>query len=104
MLVAPPCSGFVGATASVGFVTGQVLGGVLVQYTSWRSIFLLNVPIGLGVALFAFRMITRDEARPRTLHLDLLGGGLATVATAALVLGVSEGTQLGWQNPLVVGA
>ncbi len=36
--------GLYGATASIGFVAGQVLGGVLVQFTSWRAIFLVNVP------------------------------------------------------------
>src|SRR5262249_1707945 len=38
--------GLYGATASVGFVAGQVLGGVLVQFTSWRAVFLVNVPVG----------------------------------------------------------
>ena len=39
--------GMYGATASIGFVAGQVLGGVLVQFTSWRAVFLVNVPVGL---------------------------------------------------------
>ena len=44
--------GMYGATASLGFVAGQVLGGVLVQFTSWRAVFLVNVPVGLlAVAL-----------------------------------------------------
>jgi Major Facilitator Superfamily len=43
--------GMYGATASVGFVAGQVLGGVLVQFTSWRAVFLVNVPVGLLAAV-----------------------------------------------------
>src|SRR3989442_10507330 len=39
-----------GAVYSVGFVSGQVLGGVLVQFTSWRAVFLVNVPVGLIAA------------------------------------------------------
>src|SRR5262249_61260678 len=38
--------GLYGATASVGFVAGQVLGGVLVQFTSWRAVFLVDGPVG----------------------------------------------------------
>ncbi len=42
--------GLYGAVSSVGFVAGQVLGGVLVQFTSWRAVFLVNVPVGLIAA------------------------------------------------------
>jgi MFS family permease len=42
--------GLYGAVSSVGFVAGQVLGGLLVQFTSWRAVFLVNVPVGLIAA------------------------------------------------------
>ena len=45
--------GLYGSVASVGFVSGQVLGGVLVQFTSWRAVFLVNVPVGLIAAALA---------------------------------------------------
>jgi MFS family permease len=50
--------GLYGSMASVGFVAGQVLGGVLVEWTSWRAVFLVNVPIGLAAALLAPRIIS----------------------------------------------
>src|SRR3984893_8738711 len=50
--------GLYGCMASVGFVAGQVLGGVLVEWTSWRAVFLVNVPVGLAAALLAPRVIT----------------------------------------------
>src|ERR1700733_3198906 len=43
--------GMYGATASIGFVAGQVLGGVLVEFTSWRPRFLVNVPVGIVALL-----------------------------------------------------
>ena len=52
--------GLYGATASVGFVAGQVLGGVLVEFTSWRAVFLVNVPVGLAAVL-----LHPAAARPR---------------------------------------
>src|SRR5579862_1102230 len=49
--------GLYGALSSVGFVSGQVLGGVLVEWTSWRAVFLVNVPVGLVAAVVAPRLI-----------------------------------------------
>jgi MFS family permease len=50
--------GLYGALSSVGFVSGQVLGGVLVEWTSWRAVFLVNVPVGLLAAVAAARLIS----------------------------------------------
>ena len=54
--------GLYGSMASVGFVAGQVLGGVLVEWTSWRAVFLVNVPVGLAAALLAPRLISVPAA------------------------------------------
>jgi EmrB/QacA subfamily drug resistance transporter len=96
--------GLYGATASIGFVAGQVLGGVLVQYASWRSIFLLNVPVGVAAAVLAPHLITPDRSRTRSGHLDVMGGMLVTLGVAAFVFAISEGPILGWLQPVVVAA
>ncbi len=96
--------GLYGATASIGYVVGQVLGGVLVQYTSWRSIFLVNVPVGMAAALLARRLLSPDRRRVGTTRLDVRGGLLITVAVALAVFGISEGPILGWLQPVVIGA
>jgi MFS family permease len=93
-----------GATASIGFVSGQVLGGIFVQYAGWASIFLVNVPVGVVAAALAFRVITKDTQSGKIAHLDVTGGVLTTAAVAATVFAVSEGTSLGWGHPLIVGA
>jgi len=96
--------GLYGATASIGFVAGQVIGGVLVQYTTWRWIFLVNVPIGVTAALVAPFLLAHDRPRGKAIHVDVTGGILSTTAVAALVFAVSEGPVLGWGQVLVVGA
>lgn len=96
--------GLYGATASIGFVAGQVLGGVLVQYATWRWIFLVNVPVGVGAALLSRRLIDPDRRHSRSAHLDLMGGVLITVAVAFAVFAISEGPVLGWVRPVVTGA
>ena len=53
--------GLYGATASIGFVAGQVLGGVLVQFTSWRAVFLVNVPVGVAAVLLTPHLLGRGR-------------------------------------------
>jgi EmrB/QacA subfamily drug resistance transporter len=104
--------GLYGSMASVGFVSGQVLGGVLVEWTSWRAVFLVNVPVGLAAAFLAPRVIALPAGdgapspaarRPRR-RLDLRGAVLITAAVALAVFGISQGEVLGWTSPLVLGA
>jgi len=100
--------GMYGATASIGFVAGQVLGGVLVEFTSWRAVFLVNVPVGIVALLLAPRLL--GESRQSSAaggtgrKLDIGGALLITGAVAALVFAVSQGYVLGWASPAVLGA
>ena len=103
--------GLYGSMASVGFVAGQVLGGVLVEWTSWRAVFLVNVPVGLAAAFLAPRLIAVPAAEraagarsQRGRRLDVRGAVLITAAVALAVFGISQGDVLGWTSPLVLGA
>lgn len=101
--------GLYGSMASVGFVAGQVLGGVLVEWTSWRAVFLVNVPVGLTAALLAPRLIAvpaQQQRAPRHQgkRLDVRGAVLITAAVALAVFGISQGDVFGWTSPLVLGA
>lgn len=81
--------GIYGATASVGFVAGQVLGGILVQFTSWRAVFLVNVPFGLLAALLAPKLLAKSPRLPVTRGLDVGGAVFITAAVAFLVFAVA---------------
>jgi MFS family permease len=96
--------GMYGATASIGFVAGQVLGGVLVQFTSWRAVFLVNVPVGLIAALVAPRLLASARGPASGRKLDIRGAVLITIAMAAVVFAVSEANVVGWLSPLILGA
>jgi EmrB/QacA subfamily drug resistance transporter len=104
--------GLYGSMASVGFVAGQVLGGVLVEWTSWRAVFLVNVPVGLAAAFLAPRVIAvpaggkapAPDPRQRGRRFDVRGAVLITAAVALAVFGISQGDVLGWTSPLVLGA
>ena len=96
--------GLYGATASVGFVAGLVLGGLLVQLFSWRAVFFVNVPVGLVAAVLAGRVLPSSGARTVAGPLDLGGGLLITASVASLVYAISEGPVSGVASPGVIGA
>lgn len=96
--------GMYGATASIGFVAGQVLGGVLVEFTSWRAVFLVNVPVGVAAVLVAPRLLGRSSPQGGRRRMDVGGASLITLSVAALVYAVSQIDVLGWADPRVLGA
>ena len=100
--------GLYGAISSVGFVSGQVLGGVLVQFTSWRAVFLVNVPVGLIAAALAPAILgsaaTARTKRTSRTNLDIRGALLITTAVALAVFAVSQGVVDGWTSPLIIAA
>jgi EmrB/QacA subfamily drug resistance transporter len=89
------------AIASVGTAIGPTLGGFLVEQFGWRSIFLVNVPVGILVVSLSLRCVaeSRDE-RPR--QLDLPGQALFIVAIGALAYALIEGPKSGWGSPLIL--
>jgi EmrB/QacA subfamily drug resistance transporter len=89
---------------SMGFaaVSGQLIGGILVQANpaglGWRSCFLINIPIGL-IAVSAAPRVLRGpgvDSRDRGATLDLAGTVLATLGLTAIVLPLVEGRAHGW--------
>jgi len=73
-----------GAIASGGAVAGQLLGGIITDLLDWRWIFLINVPIGIGVIALGIRLLSHARSTTRR-RLDLAG---ATLLTGGLVLSV----------------
>jgi EmrB/QacA subfamily drug resistance transporter len=88
-----------GATAGLGMVAGQVLGGVVVALdvagTGWRGIFLINVPVGIVGFVAATRLIpaTRSD---RPTGIDVGGTVLLAAALFCLLLPLTQGQSLGW--------
>jgi EmrB/QacA subfamily drug resistance transporter len=78
-----------------------VLAGWLVQYASWRWIFLLNFPIGIFGVFLALRTLPSVE-RQRTAGLDLLGTMLGPLAFAGLSYGISQGST-SWTGTRTIG-
>jgi DHA2 family methylenomycin A resistance protein-like MFS transporter len=85
----------------VAMAAGPLAGGLLVQYTSWRAIFWINVPI--GVVVFAVLLSTLPAlTTSRTRQVDVLGQLVFIIATAGLTYALIEGNRQGWGSPAII--
>ena len=90
--------------SSLTTVVGPVLGGVLVQYTSWRWVFFINVPLAVVVLGVLFWRVPESRDPEASGGLDWWGTLLVTLGLGALVFGLIEAGSLGFGNTLVLGS
>src|SRR5438105_2856250 len=90
---------YAGAAGSGGAI-GLILGGIIVNYLSWRWVLFVNVPIALVLAVVAPRVLPAPEAR--TGRLDLPGAISVTSAMTLLVYGLSRAATHTWTDNLTV--
>ncbi|MFJ9595859.1 MFS transporter [Streptomyces virginiae] len=91
-----------GAVGGVSMAAGPLIGGVLVDSVGWRSIFLINLPIGLAALVLTLRHIPESRAaRPR--RPDPLGQVLVITLLGSLTYGIIEAPAAGWRSPLIMG-
>ncbi|MET1004477.1 MAG: DHA2 family efflux MFS transporter permease subunit, partial [Propionibacteriaceae bacterium] len=91
-----------GGVVGLSMALGPVLGGVLVAGLGWRSIFWINVPVGVAAIALAALFVPESQAeRPR--RLDPVGQILVLLVLASLTYGIIEGPVAGWATPLIVG-
>src|SRR4051794_1182570 len=99
--------GIWGAMAGLGGTSGVLLGGILTQAFGWPAIFVINVPIGIGVVLVGRRLVPADDRASTEGHFDLAGAVTITAGLTALVYGIVRTDELGWGsagvlNPLAL--
>jgi EmrB/QacA subfamily drug resistance transporter len=94
-----PMLGVIGGVGGLAAVIGPVLGGWLVTSDiaglGWRSIFLINIPVGIAIFVLALKFVPNTRS-PHPLRLDLLGVLLLTGALVALLYPLVEGRELDW--------
>jgi EmrB/QacA subfamily drug resistance transporter len=81
---------------------GPVLGGLLVTELSWRWVFYVNVPIGAAAIIFGLIFVVQP-GQDRPGRFDLTGFLLSGAGLGSLMYGVSEGPNIGWGRPEVIG-
>ena len=89
------------AGASVALTAGPLAGGALIALVGWRSIFLVNLPIGLAGLWLTWRYAT-ETTRNRNREVDLPGQILAIAALGCLAGTIIEGGAVGVRNAWVI--
>ena len=90
------------AAGGVGMAAGPVLGGLLVGAFGWRSIFFVNLPLGLAGIWLTLRFLDQHEPPQRRRSLDLAGQALAALTLLGFVGAIIEAGSLGWHTRLVL--
>ena len=85
----------------IGGIIGPILGGIIVHYASWRTIFLVNVPIGVLLLVLGAKFIG-ETARKPVGRLDFLGLGLLATLLLATMYGLTN-AKYGITSPLFYG-
>jgi EmrB/QacA subfamily drug resistance transporter len=86
------------AWTGIGFIVGPLLGGALVDFSSWRWVFALNVaPIALTLAVLA--RIPAEPARTERSHVDLPGAILCALGLGGVIYALIEAPTHGWRAP-----
>ena len=87
--------GIWGAIGGAGAAAGLLAGGILTTWLGWRSVFLVNVPVGVAAGLLSLHLVPRHKPRRRLVReLDLPGAALAVagLVTAAYALAARRPT------------
>lgn len=87
--------------ATVGTTVGPYAGGWLIDHASWRTVFLLNLPL-IAAALAVLWHVPERTTRRRALSLDVPGATLAVVGLGALIYALNSGPSSGWLSPAIL--
>jgi len=88
--------------SALALAIGPVIGGYLVEYVSWQSIFFLNLPVAAGA--LAITLFATEESRDETVlpKVDVAGIATITIGLGALTLALVEASDWGWGSPTQV--
>lgn len=95
----PKAFAIFGAITGLAAVIGPIAGGLLIGGNpfglGWRTIFLINLPVGL-ISLIVGRYAIRESRSPQRLRLDLAGVALSALGLMLLLYPLIQGQELGW--------
>ncbi|MEV6180356.1 MFS transporter [Streptomyces sp. NPDC052015] len=97
----PKAIGIWAAVNSLGFATGPLVGGFLLNHFWWGAIFLINLPVA-ALGLVAVLALVPESKNPRGDRPDLLGALLSTIGMGSLVYAIISGPEHGWTSDRVL--
>jgi MFS family permease len=90
-------------TAAIGVGLGPLIGGLLLEYFDWYSVFLVNVPVALVAFLAGMRLVP-ESRDPDPGRFDVPGALLSVGALVSLIYALIEAPDTGWLDPTILGA
>jgi EmrB/QacA subfamily drug resistance transporter len=93
--------GTVSTLVSVGIVLGPAIGGIILDLASWHWIFLVNLPIGIAAVVLAIIYLPNFQPVGDQ-RFDYAGAITLFIALLALLMGMTLGPEMRFDNPLIV--
>lgn len=87
----------------IAFIVGPLLGGFLIDISSWRAIFAINI-VPIAIAFWLMHWLDQPEHIRQKTRIDWLGVGLGGVGLAGPVYGLIEQPHLGWTNSIILAS
>lgn len=95
--------GAIGSFVAAGILIGPALGGLLLRYVGWQSIFYVNIPVGIAGTWLTLRSIAADPPAKGGQVFDVGGALLLLASLFGLLLALTEGPNWGWDDARVLG-
>jgi EmrB/QacA subfamily drug resistance transporter len=87
--------------SGIALAAGPLIGGSLIQLSSWPAIFFVNIPIGIIAFILGWRVLM-ESGNPEARRADIPGQILVIASLTALVYGLIEGSTQGWTSTLIL--
>lgn len=95
--------GLVSTAVALGGMAGPAVGGLLVEWVNWRSLFIVHMPAAILATWLAYRYIPAVRPKRTITAFDYTGAVLFTIFMLLLITSLTQGSSLGW-HPLVMPA
>ena len=93
-----------GAAGALAAALGPTIGGLIVEAWGWRSVFVVNVPIGVAVVILGPRLLDESREPEGSRFPDPVGTVVVTIALVLLALAIVQSGEWGWSSTRTVGA
>lgn len=88
----------------LGLTAGPSLGGWIAEISSWRSVFYINIPVGLIAFLLSLRYVPADRKTMTAEQFDIKGAAAFMVGLVVLLFGLNQGHAFGWTSPVILAS
>jgi EmrB/QacA subfamily drug resistance transporter len=95
--------GIIGAVVSLGVALGPSIGGILIGTTGWRSIFWINLPIGILASFIVYKFLPHTINHNKKQQFDFWGSLAISIVLICFSLGMTEGQRHGFTHSFSLG-